>query len=295
MFYNYLFFQLPKLLRPIIYVNLLLLLFGLFLSKAYSQNTCLAGGITFSTQNEIDTFSEYYPDCTNILGGVLIVNSNIYNLNGLSQIQEIGGYLEIWGNENLTNLNGLNQLNSLGGTFWLTENPALTSLEALAQLNTVNGQIYIGFNDSLSTLSGLDNINPNSFTELTIRDNPNLSFCEVQSICNYLSIPSNSATITGNTGDCSNRAFIEHNCSILNTEWNILTSSISLQPNPTNDKVYISGIEQHPVEISVFTLTGIPVLTTIINEIDLSSLPSGLYLVNVIIQNQCWQTKLIKN
>lgn len=61
-------------------------------SLAFSQ-PCLPEGITFTTQEQIDNFQSNYPGCTDIMGTVLIEGNNITNLDGLSVITSVGGYL----------------------------------------------------------------------------------------------------------------------------------------------------------------------------------------------------------
>ena len=89
----------------------------LFLGNLYNLNgQCLPLGITFNTQQQIDDFPTNYPGCI-IIEGYLDIQgfSNITNLNGLSQIVEIGGYLSIISSFSLDDLSGLDNLQSVGG------------------------------------------------------------------------------------------------------------------------------------------------------------------------------------
>lgn len=61
--------------------------------KNYPPISCLPEGIIFSNQAQIDNFNSNYPDCTEIKGGVLIEGNDISNLDGLSIVTSIGGYL----------------------------------------------------------------------------------------------------------------------------------------------------------------------------------------------------------
>lgn len=65
---------------------------SLFTIHGFSQS-CLPEGITFNTQEQIDSFQVNYPGCTEIEGGVLIEGTDIENLDGLEVITSIGGYL----------------------------------------------------------------------------------------------------------------------------------------------------------------------------------------------------------
>ncbi len=68
--------------------------------QIFSQS-CLPDGITFSTQSEINSFQTNYPNCTAIEGNVIILGTDISNLNGLSVLTNIEGDLSVgyqaWG------------------------------------------------------------------------------------------------------------------------------------------------------------------------------------------------------
>jgi hypothetical protein len=58
-----------------------------------SGQGCLPEGITFSTQDQIDNFQVNYPGCTEIEGFVIIQGNDISNLDGLSVLTAVGGFL----------------------------------------------------------------------------------------------------------------------------------------------------------------------------------------------------------
>jgi hypothetical protein len=162
------------------------------------ETHCLPDGIIFTTQSQIDSFQENYPDCSVIEGNVKIIDSlgsgNITNLNGLNILTSIGGSLSIGalvvplpnltslsGLENLTsiggsleilslpltNLTGLEGLASIGDNLAIIDNQLLTSLIGLNNLITVGGGVYIGRviggnppfdNPALASLTGLENL-----------------------------------------------------------------------------------------------------------------------------------------
>ena len=57
------------------------------------ETSCLPDGIILSIQEEIDDFTTNYPDCTEILGYVIVHGATITNLNGLLGLQSIGSFL----------------------------------------------------------------------------------------------------------------------------------------------------------------------------------------------------------
>ena len=145
-----------------LYFTLIISLFSLSL---ISQG-CLPEGISFSTQEEIDSFQTNYPNCTEIEGGVSIFyGENITNLNGLSVLTSVNGYIHIEGNPELDNLTGLVSLTSIGEALTII-NSALTSLTGLESLISIGGDLRIGIafngwvqpNPNLSNISALENL-----------------------------------------------------------------------------------------------------------------------------------------
>ncbi len=148
------------------------------------SDNCLPEGIEFLTQWDIDNFQSNYPDCNEILGNVTIgeqwYSSNISNLDGLSILTGIGGYLDVRLNDYLISLNGLSNLSTVGGLISIFNNDGLTDLSGLEQITTVNENLYITYNDALTSLTGLENL---TFVggDLTFRENtvlPNLDGLE---------------------------------------------------------------------------------------------------------------------
>ncbi|MCF8249352.1 MAG: choice-of-anchor D domain-containing protein, partial [Saprospiraceae bacterium] len=222
-----------------------------------SAQTC-GGDFTFYTQDDLDYFgfhsgcsiidgslTIYGSDITNLnsLSGLTTVNGNFYiaemditNLNGLSGLTTVGGVLIIGGNTSLTSLTGLDALTSVLALY-ITGNSALTSLTGLGAITSVSG-LQINANPSLTSLTGLENINP---SYLYLYDNPNLSTCEVQSICDYLAVPSNYAEIYGNATNCADRPAVEAACAPALPEMDLTDASGdpiadgSTTPSTTND------------------------------------------------------------
>ncbi|MBN8681296.1 MAG: hypothetical protein J0L99_01525 [Chitinophagales bacterium] len=144
-------------------------------------------------------------------------NDALQNLQGLHHIQSIG-YLTIQGNAILPNLNGLNQLGSTAGGIFIIDNPILSDLTALSNLTQVGSEINVIGQAALNSLSGLDNINPANLIYVNISNNgPALTYCAVQSICDYLAL-NGPAMIEMNGADCNSEAQIEAACLTLPLE-----------------------------------------------------------------------------
>lgn len=148
----------------------------IMLSGNLEGQTCLPDGITFSTQEEIDSFSEDYPGCTQISGHVIIQESTpgaITNLEGLSQITGIGDYFMISNNTLLENLSGLGALSFVTDDVIIQNNTLLTDLSSLEQLPFIGRNLIIINNESLTSLEGLNNVS-NILGQLRIVNNSNL-------------------------------------------------------------------------------------------------------------------------
>lgn len=228
----------------------LFLLLFIFHINAYGQ-TCLPGGITFTTQQQIDDFVTDYPGCTEILGSLNIQEATpgeIINLNGLSPITSIGISLGVSNNSDLSSLGGLSGLSSVGLHLNITNNDDLTNLQGLDNLSSVNGKLNISFNDNinsiaelssllsingflsirlnplLNSLVGLDNIDPLTINQVAgadiiISGNSQLTTCDVLSVCDALNLPTTIALIEFNATGCNSQAEVETACASLPVVW----------------------------------------------------------------------------
>tara|TARA_R110002072_G_scaffold14272_2_gene59426 strand:+ start:137094 stop:140477 length:3384 start_codon:yes stop_codon:yes gene_type:complete len=163
-----------------------------------------AGGVTLSSQAEVDAFPLNYPGCTQTKYSVRISGNDIVDLSPLSQLETVAG---IYVNDNLLleNLDGLENIlswnpgpNSGGNYFYIQDNASLTNIDALSNAVNVDPlDFIIQNNPMLSSLSGFQNLegivslllieNNNSLVnldglegityidEILIRDNANLN------------------------------------------------------------------------------------------------------------------------
>lgn len=185
-------------------------------------NGCPSNGLHFYSQDQIDSFPINFPGCTQIIGNVNIddsVQGDIQNLDSLTQLERITGQLNIQNNE------------------------ALLDLSGLQHLSDISGVLNINNNANLSSLSGLENIIPNSITELLIQNCPNLSICNITSVCYYLSNATFPATISGNAPGCESRGQVLTYCmdsdgdEIIDSLDNCVFVSNSLQEDIDNDSI----------------------------------------------------------
>ena len=133
--------------------------------------SCLPGGITFTSQVQVDSFQVNYPGCVEIEGSVFILGGGITNLSGLNQLEIIGGDLRI-GSSGLLDLQGLNNLTHISGSLQVHGNDLLKKLDGLESLDEVGGGLAIKYNPVLNSLSGVSNLG--SIDGLYIEYNDNL-------------------------------------------------------------------------------------------------------------------------
>jgi hypothetical protein len=161
--------------------------------------SCLPhGDYYFLTQENIDDFQSYYPECTELQGNVLISGNDITNLNGLNvvtsvsgsltirecnvltslaglqNVNSVGNYLNIHSNVSLNTLVGFENLDSIGLSLWVVGNTSLNSLAGLTNLDYIGGGIEIAGNTSLSSLTALINVTSIEI-DLEIVGNPSLT------------------------------------------------------------------------------------------------------------------------
>lgn len=198
---------------------LLTLLFAFCaVTSSYAQS-CLGGGLTLSTQQQIDNFPIDYPGCSVVLGSLTISESspgNITDLSPLVQITSVGGRLLIFDNaalatltgldnisqvsssvriskcHNLSDLTGLESLTSINSFFSIDNNDNITQLTGLNASLTVGGRLEIESNPALQDLDGLSGLSRVGNTTLSVVDNPlltsiaGLASVDISSIANLV-------------------------------------------------------------------------------------------------------------
>jgi hypothetical protein len=271
---------------------------------------------------------------TSIGGGLSIAyNSALTSLTGLENLISIGNELWIYSNDNLTSLAGLNNLTSIGGNLNINYNPTLISLTGLGSLITIGGSLIIGswlygpinsdltnlsgldnlttiggnleikYNPNLTSLSGIDNINAGSIDNLYITDNPILSSCEVQSICNYLASPNGDIDIYSNATGCNSQQELQDACHF-GLDDNKEKNQLNVYPNPVSDQFTIIFTLERPVWVSLEVYNRLGKIVAIIldesmpqGELQLTwktdGLTSGIYFYRLTAGSQSSTGKLV--
>jgi hypothetical protein len=170
------------------------------------------------------------------IGGNLYIcdNDSLIDFTGLGGLATIDGFVQIWNNNSLVSLAGLEGLTSIGGFLSIRDNPittlsglegltsiggsleisitSITNLIGLEGITSIEGGLYINDNLYLTSLTGLDNLESGSITNLTITNNPNLTVCNIECVCNNLSAPNGILQIYNNGTGCNNPGAIAITC-----------------------------------------------------------------------------------
>ncbi|MEJ2596458.1 MAG: T9SS type A sorting domain-containing protein [bacterium] len=172
-------------------------------------------------------------------------NNSLADLSGLDNITSVGGYLEVGHDDMLESLSGLENLTTIGDYLNLYFNASLADLSALGNLTEIGGELRVSSNDILSSLEGLQNIDAGSISDLYLHNNPALTICEVESVCNYLAAPNGAIYITSNASGCNNQQEVEAACESISVEETTWISGLTLHPNPFSTSI---GIEYRLVQ-----------------------------------------------
>lgn len=218
---------------------------------------------------------------TTNLGTIWMINTGLTSLAGLNNVTGCSNFY-FWLNPNLTTLNGFNQVSGdVPGGISLWANDALADISALSNITSIsNGDLDFHGNNQLSNLAGLGNIvtigrrlriyeNPmitslaflnnsldiqdNNTEGIQIENNPQLSVCSFNPVCNYLN-NGGFGVVQNNAPGCTSIAEIQAGCGtgcttgILKTwtgtngtDWNDPDNWTPIGVPGNCDKVYIPG------------------------------------------------------
>lgn len=235
---------------------------------------------------------------TTNLGTIWMINTGITSLSGLNNVTGCSNFY-FWINPNLTTLNGFNQVaGDVPGGFSLWANDALTDISALSNItSTSNGDLDFHGNNQLSNLTGLGNIvtigrrlrvyeNPlitslsflnnslviqdNNTEGIQIENNPQLSVCSFDPVCNYLN-NGGFGVVQNNAPGCSSISEIQAGCGSActtgvlktwtgnnSTNWNDPDNWSPAGVPGTCDKIYIpNGVPDNPVANTHLSIGGL--------------------------------------
>ena len=211
---------------------------------------CLPDGLIITTQEQISNFATDYPGCTTILGDLTISAGNFDTLEGLEQITEIEGSLNIMDTQYIYTLHGLDNLSTIGGDINI-QNTTLQSLGGLESLTTISGSVnsIISNNSELENLNGFNNL---SFWGGGIYLSANNSLSELTALSNLVSMGGNGAGIDILNNEALTSLSGIDNVSgfeIINIQGNVMLSECAVE-----SVCNFLSIESNPAGISMNTV-----------------------------------------
>ena len=156
-------------------------------------------------------------------------------------------------------------------------------------------------------MTGLENILPESIASLTITNNPLLSECNIQSICDYLIDPTGPVYINNNAAACNSPEEVLEVCQALqHSSGDFYTpSGFRISPNPGLGNIELTFTINEPgvVHIDLYETSGVRIKKLFNDEKDpgtynikvvMNTLPAGIYFCTFKTINGTKTKKLIK-
>ncbi len=199
----------------------------------------IEGGLYLENNNNLSNI-EALSNLTYI-GQNLVFNSNnsLLTFEGLQNIKYVNGDVSILSNYGLIGLLGLDSLSTISGKLVISDNDRLHQINNLASLIQIFGSLQIMYNDSLPNLYGISNLNSGTISELMIYNNPQLSECDVLSICNFLTNPTGPCQIDLNSTGCNSIGEVQAACLTSDAELPSLHVFL-VYPNPASSFITIT-------------------------------------------------------
>ena len=156
-----------------------------------SCDCVVAGGVTLTTQAEVDDYIANTLGSCGVIEGNVTINGTITDLSGFSNVHTIFGNLYLEGNI-VDDLSGFSGLETIGGDFTLKNMPNTTSIAAFSNVTSFGETFEVNNLDQLTDISIFDQID--DVSNITITGNSMLStitFDELQTVRSRLSITFN--------------------------------------------------------------------------------------------------------
>jgi hypothetical protein len=215
------------------------------------------------------------------IGNLLMIKDNpsLSGLEGLNSLRTINAGLLMEYNYALASLSGLNALDSIGGELKILQCNSLQNLSGLESLRTIGGLLWLEENNALESLTGIDSINSEELEGIRIIYNPQLSECDVESICDFLVGSNENITVYLNGPGCNNSVEIEEAC-FASADEPEKGRNIFIYCNDSERLLHVICPQDEDVEkIMIYNTLGHLVSEKKVSKIlNLSHLHTGIYL-----------------
>lgn len=282
-------------------------------SIAQLESLIFANGIVLIEENNSLKTLEGLDNLDTIRILNIIGNDSLLHLQNLSSLKYVSSEFLIEDNQSLTNLHGLEGLKRAHEDFKIFNNDLLTDLNGLNNLEYIVSGLKIRFNDLLTSLDGLEKLDTMGFLSINdnpllsslqslnesyisggvyLYNNPNLSVCNVKSICDYLSNNQEYINIHDNETGCNSGEEIYELCDHSQLD-EIVNYTAKIYPNPASHIVTIQELE---IEELIIYSVDLRRMNFILNgcSLDISNLSNGLYFLEIIADGKTYKSKLIK-
>lgn len=244
-------------------------------------------GLFISGNNSLESI-EGFDSLSYVANNIEIIeNPSLTSIVGFGSLSSIGGFLRINENHNLFTLTGLQNLTTIGSGLRIINNNSLGSLTGLENLALVGGTLLLSDNNQLIDINGLSNVEATSISSLIIRHNSSLSDCDIESICNYLSLQIGGVSIFDNSYGCNSPEEVIDSCLNQIIGNNISEFSLKVFPNPSFGKYITFLLEEngYSYHLKCYNTCGQKVYEKRINEfkfkLNVANWPSGVYYVEI--------------
>ena len=236
------------------------------------------------------------------VGFYLNVESNpaLKKLSGLENLEEIGLNLEIRDNSSLISLVGLKNLQFIGNNILITSNNSLNSLQGI-ESNQITGveKLHISNNDSLQSLEGIQALELRSIPEVIIENNPSLSYCTVQSTCNYIGNCKNLTLQYNGSSECNSIPILNESCFYDPTIRFKKNCQLDIFPNPVDDYITIKTSNDFPLQFiryEIYNMDGYSIADGVVRDgvIDVANLIAGIYYLRIVADQQVEIVRFVK-
>ncbi len=235
-------------------------------------------------------------------------NSNLRQISTIRKLKKLIIDSDDGGNDYGLGLIHIKELDEL----WLSDRKPLRPFAStdykkiLPNLEAINKRLYVASTDSLFNLDFLDNVrpphastppNPNygySNDLIVLIENRFLNYCKSIFMCKAIKQYPERIYIKDNYASRCTLEDIAKYCETVSIDDKQIRS-LSLSPNPTYGIVQIREVHD-PVQVRILNIQGtiVKTLQNCTGEIDISDLPSGLYVFDIAYQGKTEKHKIVK-
>ena len=124
-----------------------------------SNLTTVGGSIEISSTSFLYTLNGLQNLSGDVSGDLVIrSNSNLSQIDVLSQLGNVAGQLRIANNRRLVQIDGLSNMESVGANVEISQNGNLKEVDGLSGLQNIGGDLFVKNNEKLVNLDGFDNV-----------------------------------------------------------------------------------------------------------------------------------------